>query len=201
MGRLSTTIKNTVYITIIFFSLLIIVSSLNLFGTQMFVVKSGSMEPEIQTGSIVFDKKNTEYETGDVITFKVPDSKDTVTHRIVEKTLDVKDDLFYTVKGDANNAVDPEPVSNASVIGKVRFTIPYLGYLVAFMKTLPGLILFVIIPATAIILYELVNIKTEVQNIRNAKKTIVDTVEKIEKELVEEEKIIINKLKGKADDV
>jgi signal peptidase len=72
------------YLAIIVFSLLIIASSLNIGGWRMYVVKSGSMEPAIHTGSIVFDKKEADdtYVVGDIITFQLPSSKDTVTHRI-----------------------------------------------------------------------------------------------------------------------
>ena len=49
--------KVIVWGAIIVAALFIIVTSFNFFGFEMFIVKSGSMEPKIQTGSVVVDKK------------------------------------------------------------------------------------------------------------------------------------------------
>jgi signal peptidase len=155
---------------VIVFSVLIILSSLNIGGRQMFVVKSGSMEPKIKTGSVVFDTKKNDYKVNDVITFKVKDSKDTTTHRLHEVKIDNKKQTFYVTKGDANDAPDGELVLKANVVGKVQFSFPYLGYLVAFIKTLPGLIIFVVIPATIIIYEEISKIKDEIKKIQREKK-------------------------------
>ena len=190
-------ISNTIFALVIVFALLIIASSLSIFGTRMFVVKSGSMEPEIHTGSVVFDKTAKEYKVGEIITFKVSNSKDTVTHRIDEVRMDAEKKVFYQVKGDANNAPDQDLVSKENVVGKVSFTVPYLGYLVAFIKTLPGLIIFVIIPATIIIYQEITNIHSEIRRLREAKKKVAEEVEKIEEIIVEEEKKVMKKVTGK----
>jgi signal peptidase len=155
---------------VIVFSVLIILSSLNIGGRQMFVVKSGSMEPKIKTGSVVFDTKKNDYKVNDVITFKVKDSKDTTTQRLHEVKIDHKKQTFYVTKGDANDAPDGELVLKANVVGKVQFSFPYLGYLVAFIKTLPGLIIFVVIPATIIIYEEISKIKDEIKKIQREKK-------------------------------
>jgi len=187
-------INNVILAAIILFSILVILSYLNVFGTRMFVVKSGSMEPKIHTGSVVIVQSGTDYKVGDVITFKIPNSKDTVTHRIVVIKPDVKKNIFYQVKGDANKTPDPDLVASNMVVGKVSFSIPYLGYLVAFIKTLPGLVIFIIIPATIIIYQELTNIKTEAARIRTAKRKVVEEVEKIEGTIAEEEKKIVKKV-------
>jgi signal peptidase len=163
---------------VIVFSVLVILSSLNIGGRQMFVVKSGSMEPKIKTGSVVFNQKQDKYQKNDVITFKVKDSKDTTTHRLHEIKIDNKKQTFYVTKGDANNAPDGELVLKANVVGKVQSSIPYLGYLVAFIKTLPGLIIFVVIPATIIIYEEIGKIKDEVRKIRKERKSYNESAKK-----------------------
>lgn len=195
MKKFGKIINNVVTTLVALFALLIIASSLNVFGTRMFVVKSGSMEPEIHTGSVVFDRASADYGIGDIITFKVPNSKDTVTHRISEVRTDVENKIFYQVKGDANNTPDTDLVSKENVIGKVSFSIPYVGYLVAFIKTLPGLVIFIIIPATIIIYQELANVKTEIQRLRELKQTAIKTAKKVESEIIEEEKKVIAKEK------
>mgnify|MGYP000238681671 CR=1 FL=1 len=125
---------------------------------RLLVVQSASMEPAIKKGSIVMVKKRSQYQKGEVITYQDKrDPRITTTHRIVM----VKEKEFIT-KGDANNAVD-SPVSAGQVLGKVVWSIPYLGYPVAFAKTQIGLILLVIIPATIIIYSEVLNIKNEIK--------------------------------------
>lgn len=163
MSKVWKTIKNIFWIMAIFAALLIIASSFNLFGYQTYIVKSGSMEPAIKTGSIVVNQKADTYAVGDVITFE-SDSSSTVTHRIVK--IDNQDgSINYIVKGDANQSVDQQGVSDQNVNGKVMFSVPYLGYLIAFMRTLPGLFIFIIIPALIIISDEMSNIKAELAKI------------------------------------
>ena len=73
---------------------------------------------------------------------------------------------MYRTKGDANKSADPEFVSKQNVVGKLVFSIPLVGYLMAFVKTLPGLVIFVFIPAVIIISEEIANIKTEAHLIK-----------------------------------
>src|SRR4030066_1289295 len=51
-----------------------------------YIIYSGSMQPSIKTGSITINISDTSYEIGDVIVFGA-NSKDVVTHRIVEKEM------------------------------------------------------------------------------------------------------------------
>lgn len=109
----------------------------NLLGYQSFAVVSGSMEPTYPVGSIVYAKETpfNELEVGDIISYSI--SEDTkVTHRIT--AIDTEKQQF-TTKGDANNTEDGEPVNYSSVIGKVVFDVPYLGYLSQYIRTPLGI--------------------------------------------------------------
>ncbi len=158
-------ISAIIYTAIIIFSLIIIISSLEIGGYRMFTVRSGSMEPAVKQGSIVFDKKNNEYSVGDIVTYQISGGKDTMTHRIVE-LIDDRGNAYYRLKGDANPAPDIDLVSESEIIGKVYVTVPLVGYLVSFLRTLPGLLIFIIIPATIIIYEEINNIKKEIIRIK-----------------------------------
>ncbi len=130
---------------------------------------SGSMEPTIHVGSVVVIKPVKEYKVGDVITFKKPGQKTPTTHRIVKKEL--KDgSVQFVVKGDANKDADPEPVKKEEIIGKVLFSIPYLGYVGAWARTKVGLVVLVWVPAALIIFEEIMKIKEEVVKMREKKK-------------------------------
>lgn len=82
----------------------------NLFGYTFFEIVSGSMSPEIEKGDMILVKLNTEYNVGDIISFK--DNNSIITHRIVEKN-----DDFYVTQGDANNTPD-NPIKEEQIIGK-----------------------------------------------------------------------------------
>lgn len=136
---------------------------------KILVVKSGSMEPAIHTGSVAVTRPESEYRAGDVITFKNKgDAKNSVTHRIV-KIEDIGGSLVFTTKGDANNADDTGKVPKSEVIGKVLFSVPYFGYAVDFAKKPLGFALLVIVPAGLIILEEILNIIRELKKIRSVK--------------------------------
>lgn len=127
---------------------------------QIFTVLSGSMEPSIKTGALIFIKPVDTYGVGDVVTRRTDEKDVTITHRIIGQSEESGIVSFQT-QGDANNVADEEVVTSDMIIGKVIFDIPYLGYLVHFARTTQGLILMIIIPASIIIYEELRKIKKE----------------------------------------
>lgn len=110
------------------------------------IVQSGSMEPAIGTGSIVFvsEVPPEQVEEGDVITY-ADDGGNLVTHRVVEKHV-ASESLRFVTKGDANDAADGEPVYRPDYLGQVQFSIPYVGYIVAFGQTRLGWFAMVLVP-------------------------------------------------------
>jgi signal peptidase len=123
-------------------------------------VYTGSMEPAIPVGSVVVIKAvdPDTLRVGDVITFRVLEPP-SITHRIVNVT----DEGFIT-RGDANNGPDVWVVKKENVVGKVEMTIPFIGYLGFFVKTPIGFTALIIIPAGAIIVFELRKILAENRN-------------------------------------
>ena len=135
----------------------------------MLVVQSGSMEPTIKTGSVILIKKQDTYSTGDIISF-VGAGSDSTTHRIT-KTNIVKGKEIFNTKGDVNQGEDQETIGIESILGKTVFTVPYLGYLIAFTKTQQGFIFLIVVPATLIIFSEILNIKREILLFREKRKS------------------------------
>ncbi len=117
-----------------------------IFGYQLKTVLSGSMEPDIQTGSIIAVKPGgdmTRFQEGDVITYMEEDQK-LVTHRITE-VIHSGDNVMYRTKGDNNDAVDAEPVLSENVVAEYKgFTIPYIGYIINFAQSQNGAFLLLI---------------------------------------------------------
>lgn len=96
-------------------------------GLKPYIVRSGSMEPDIPTGSIIFvDTHNQIPKVGEVFTFEEPDGV-LVTHRIVHDN----GDGTYTTKGDANSECDANPISKNQIIGKYKVNAPGMGYFFA----------------------------------------------------------------------
>ncbi|MEF8826009.1 MAG: signal peptidase I [Halapricum sp.] len=118
-------------------------------------VKSGSMEPAIPTGSVVFVTEVPAERVGedDVITYR-DDGGNLVTHRVAEKHV-AGESLRFVTKGDANEDPDPEPVYRSDLVGVVTFNIPLIGYVVAFGNTQMGYLAMVLVPVMLLIFNEL----------------------------------------------
>jgi signal peptidase I len=143
-------------------ALAVIGSYFNINGYKIYTVQSGSMEPAIQTGSVVIDHQSDIYEKGDVVSFSPnKDPKNIVTHRILASKTE-NGITYFATKGDANSTPDIDVIQSSMILGKVILSIPLLGYPIAFARTQTGLILLIIIPATIIVYSELVNIKNEI---------------------------------------
>jgi sortase B len=114
-----------------------------LFGYQEYTVVSGSMEPKLPVGSLVFVKHVNPHDlrVKDIIAFESGDV--VVTHRIV--SLDLKSKEIIT-KGDANDVSDATPVTYKKVLGKVTGHLPLFGKFAAALSGVLGkIIAFVIL--------------------------------------------------------
>jgi|APFre7841882724_1041349.scaffolds.fasta_scaffold08275_3 signal peptidase len=125
------------------------------FGWQVDTVLSGSMEPAIPTGSILVSRTvaSDSINVGDIITFSGSGRDRFITHRVT--AIDRTNGIVFTTKGDANNAEDPYPVPAENVVGKVLVHIPFLGFILSFVKTPLGILLMLVIPGLLIIGLEL----------------------------------------------
>jgi signal peptidase I len=124
------------------------------------VVYSGSMEPTIPVGSVVIltPVQAADVKQGDVITFQRPDNKsELVTHRVIAVESGPNGQQWIT-KGDANTTADPWRVPAAGNGWRYYFNIPYIGYVLNWLQSPLGRILFLVVPAAALgllTLYEL----------------------------------------------
>lgn len=142
---------------------------------KLYAVMSGSMRPTIPVGALVISKAQGEYKVGDIVTFRPPGAKtkgETVTHRVVKETITDNGQVKYVTKGDANSIEDQNSVAKDQIIGKERFSIALIGYILGYVKTLPGLFILIIIPAVIIIYDELRKIKEEFQRIIKKRKLL-----------------------------
>ncbi|MBR1592136.1 MAG: signal peptidase I [Ruminococcus sp.] len=131
-------INHMVQFTLIGIALTAIV--LWLIGIRPYIVRSGSMEPTIMTGSVCFVNHNTKFEEiqeNDIIAFELGGGT-MVTHRAVK----ISPDGIIT-KGDNNNTEDGIPVTAGNFIGKTVYWIPNLGIWIMRLKSVPGIVMLV----------------------------------------------------------
>jgi signal peptidase len=99
-------------------------------SSPAYVVSSGSMIPTLNIGDIIVVKDKDSFQTlqiGDIIVFHSPTMDGRViVHRIYNIAIDQYGVAIYT-KGDNNYAPDAWIVRQSHYIGKVVFTLPYLG--------------------------------------------------------------------------
>lgn len=107
-------------------------------GIEQYVVVSGSMEPAIPVGSMVYSGQTdpSTLAAGDIIVFYSSEGGDTpVTHRVVENHIAEGE---VVTKGDANEQNDLSPIIYSNILGKVQLHIPMLGFIAAPLATVPG---------------------------------------------------------------
>lgn len=121
-------------------------------NAKSFVISTGSMEPAIPVGSIIYTMKKSEYKVGEIITFLK--EKGVVSHRIVGITM-VGSNKYYLTKGDANNRVDEDLVQEGSIYGKIVTFIPEVGKIILFYKNPFGIILGTVLPTLLFLLVKI----------------------------------------------
>lgn len=107
------------------------------FSYQMFNVISGSMEPAVKVGSLIYvhEGEPERIAEKDIIAFYGMPEGGIITHRVVENN--VVSGTFIT-KGDANDGEDPTPIPYDNYIGKVTLTVPYMGKVLTVMTSFHG---------------------------------------------------------------
>ncbi len=125
-------------------------------GGHLLSVQSGSMVPALNKGDLVSVTRvpADKLQPGDIVTFINPrDKNSTVTHRIVQVLGSGNEVKKFVTKGDANQSNDTA-LDATQIIGKVRYSVPYVGYGADFIRKPLGLLLIIYIPSLMIIISE-----------------------------------------------
>lgn len=124
--KIKNVIFSILYILVIIYLLIFIPS---LWGHKPLVVISGSMEPTLKVGGLLYyhEQDIEEFDTSDILVYKTKD------HIISHRITDIKDNGFIT-KGDNNNEVDSNVINHSQILGKgTNWSIPFLGYYADFI--------------------------------------------------------------------
>ena len=158
--------------------------------TPMVVVISGSMEPNIHKGDLLFlkgvddpaDIKNgtIEDQDGDVIVYDARGlwtgaPEEPIVHRVVNNIIHNSSGYFFWTKGDANSDTDQAPVPADHILGVVVGGIPYIGWVKIFL-TDSGLLIPIIVILSVLliisIIWDLIKEKKEEEPKKPEKKEI-----------------------------
>jgi signal peptidase len=137
--------------------------------TPMVVVVSGSMEPNLLKGDLLFLQgkdasliKNGTItdKQGDIIVFDarglpgwINPPNDPIVHRVIDKWYD--NGWFFRTKGDANPIIDDAPVPENRILGVVVGRIPYIGW-VKILLTDSGLLIPLLVIVSALLIISIV---------------------------------------------
>lgn len=137
-----------------------------IFGYQLKIVQSGSMEPGIKTGSVIIVEQIHEQENfaeNDVITFREENNR-LVTHRIIE-VIQQDQTAVYRTKGDHNDGPDKNLVLQENIVAAYTgITVPFLGYVIAFIQSSNGALL-IILSGMLLLLYSFFTIWSAFTNL------------------------------------
>ena len=114
----------------------------SLLGYEIYNVTSGSMEPELPVGSVIYVEhvKPESVQPGDIIAFYVDAT--VVTHRVVENRF-VEGE--FVTKGDANEMEDFSNARYRDLVGVVKYHFPFLGnYLMIYSNPITKVYLMVL---------------------------------------------------------
>ena len=127
-----------------------------LMGFKTMVVTSGSMNPTIAVGYAVVIRPAVPPDSirlGDMITFRAGEATGMVTHR-VKAIRQIQGRTYYQTQGDANATPDPNLTAAEAVYGKVKVTLPKLGFLLYFVTTDWGKLFFIGVPLFILVALE-----------------------------------------------
>ncbi|HEY4778895.1 MAG TPA: signal peptidase I [Solirubrobacterales bacterium] len=130
------------------------------FGDRPYTVLTGSMEPTIAAGDVVIDERisPTAAQVGDIVTFRDPeDQSRLITHR-VRRIRRQGSHLWFLTRGDANNTFEHWRIAAGGELGRVVYTVPWVGHLAVVTRTPLGLVLLLGVPLLLLGLDELARI-------------------------------------------
>lgn len=127
---------------------------------KLFIVTSGSMEPLVKSGSLVLTRRvdPLSLKINDIVALTSPyNPKETILHRVY--AIKSTSPLRYSTKGDHNSTPDQWDLTESGIKGRLLFSFPYLGKIIAYIQSPFGFILCICLPAIFLVFSELLKIK------------------------------------------
>lgn len=121
-------------------------------GRQTLIIGGRSMEPAIALGSaiVIEPVAPTDLVVGDVVTMKVGPRQSVFTHRVT-RILTLEGVPHLETQGDANEAPDGATIPASAVIGRVAWSIPLAGFLLALLSVPIGVMFILGLGVTLVV--------------------------------------------------
>lgn len=118
-------------------------------GYEVYEVVSGSMEPEIPVGSVVYVKYTAPEEVAEEEVIAFLSGSSVIVHRVMQnKMVEGK----FVTKGDANAAEDLRTIPYSELIGRVEYHFPIVGRLMSLYTTRVGKIYLFLVAGCGVML-------------------------------------------------
>ena len=98
-------------------------------GTSYAVIVGSSMEPKLQRGDLAIVREQSAYRPGDVVLYDSSELGSKVLHRIVRV-----DDGRFVLKGDNNDFLDTERLTEEQIVGSLWVTAPAVGRVTEWLR-------------------------------------------------------------------
>jgi len=135
-------------------------SDRKIFGYSAYIVMSDSMsKTDFNAGDVVLVKSvdPATLQEGDIIAFTSQDKDnygETVTHKIRKASTDGNGEPGFITYGTTTDTDDSTVVTYPYILGKYQGHIPKIGTFFHFLKTVPGYIIFILIPFALLLIYQ-----------------------------------------------
>jgi signal peptidase len=100
-------------------------------GASALTVLTNSMAPKFPPGTLLVVRPTAveDIRIGQVLTYQIESGKPAVvSHRVVQRNLDIDGSVTFITRGDNNEVADPNPVREVQVKGTLWYAIPLLGW-------------------------------------------------------------------------
>jgi len=162
----------TLLVSIVIFLLLFRPTFLG--GDVTYVIATGSsMEPLFHHGDLLVLKRAPSYQVGDIVGYKpslpAEVSSEHKLPLIVHRIVKFDERGWFVTKGDNFDKPDPYAVEEDLIVGKLWFSVPYLGYLFMFVRK-P----FFLAMASSLLFFLLVGVPMILRGEEQSRDTLVD---------------------------
>ena len=150
-----------IFIPIFIFNVILIIKGVanpdevpSIFNVSPMIVLSGSMEPVILEGDLVFIKgiDPQDIKIDDIIAYREAD--EVITHRVIE-VLELPDNtLRFKLKGDNNISPDSGYVNEEQIVGIYTGRVGKMGDFAMFLQSTLGIVIFIGTPIVLFLLFD-----------------------------------------------
>lgn len=155
----------------------------SLFGYMPMIITSGSMQPKINVGDLIFTKivDVDSINDGEIISYWDPTNSNKIVTHLVDEISEKDGKRYFTTVGVYTGSEDTVVVPEKNVLGVYAFKIPLVGNIMLFAQSPLGLVMFLLVPLGVILVYdtlrrqklqetkdeEILKLKEEIEELKN----------------------------------